>query len=153
MFKGFTASYDMMRMMADANQTPNSFATQEEVPKNQVVEIDSASDAAFYMQRNRTEKSQRLYVFVAYSPRCPACARYKANIAPSLVRQYPYVRFFHVNTANPANADFSRANDVTRIPTFVFVKSGVVVDKLEGANAQLLGSMIRLHAQEKDHAY
>lgn len=86
-----------------------------------------------------TFNSNSLAVVDHYSDWCPPCRAIAPKIN-DLALHYPNVTFGKVNIDNVP--EIAKLNNITAMPTFIFYKDGKAVDKVVGANLNLIKKKI-----------
>lgn len=107
----------------------------------QVIGIHSINDLESKL--NAASRTARLAIMYFTATWCGPC-RFIAPVFISLASKYPRVVFLKIDIDEAS--DVAQRWHVTSVPTFFFIKDGKEVDKVVGADKNLLEMKIAQHA-------
>lgn len=105
--------------------------------KSNVVEV--ADDAQFHAIVKESSLITAVNFWAAWAPQCSDMS----GVFDELSRKFPILQFLKVEAEELP--DISESYEIAAVPTFIIIKNGEVVDKVEGANAPQLTSIVEKH--------
>jgi len=105
------------------------------------------SDANFQDKVAQAVKRNILLVVQFHGPKCPAC-RSVAEFFNVLAINHPHQLFCKINVRQ--NKEIATAARIEFLPTFIYYKDGIEVDREVGTNCKLIEKKVNMYKTNKD---